>query len=229
MMVNIHDVEKSDLPEGDKLEAMFDRQRELMEKYHEIEKSNGLLQTEDIPVNINDAFGQARLKDFAWRITEELGEAMEAMDKHSEIPEHAKEEIADALHFLIEFTILTGETSRFISFCTPRPETEDTVDNLDYLFSISAIKHEDCFGVYSIGEWVALVVRYLSQACNCLKNKPWKQSHMLTDAQVFYQNLLKTWVSFIALCLALEMGSEKLFALYFGKSDVNKFRQRSNY
>lgn len=226
-MVNIHDVDKSMLPEGDKLKAMFDRQRELMEKYHHIEKESGLLQTEDVPVDINDKFGQARLKDFAWRITEELGEAMEARAEHSWVPDHAKEELADALHFLIEFTILAGENLDY--FSPDNGSDENNVDYLDQMYAMSAEKYESCLGVCSMGDWVSLVVRYLSQTCNCLKNKPWKQSHMVTDISRFRENLLKTWESFIALCLSLEIGTGELFMLYFGKSDVNKFRQRSNY
>ena len=50
--------------EGDKLEAIFNRQEELMSKYHDIEKRSGLLQTEDCPVNLDDKRGQARIKDF---------------------------------------------------------------------------------------------------------------------------------------------------------------------
>ena len=61
------------------LKAIFERQRELMEKYHDIELKSGLLQTEDCPVNLDDKRGQARIKDFSWRITEEVGEALDAI------------------------------------------------------------------------------------------------------------------------------------------------------
>ena len=49
--MNINDVEDREVKfKGDKLEAIFNRQLELMEKYHKIEKANGLLQTEKVPV-----------------------------------------------------------------------------------------------------------------------------------------------------------------------------------
>ena len=64
--------------EGDLLKAIFDRQKSLMGKYHDIELKSGLLQTEDCPVNLDDKRGQARIKDFSWRVTEELGEALDA-------------------------------------------------------------------------------------------------------------------------------------------------------
>ena len=112
--MNVNDAEKEQIS-GDKLDAIFARQRELMEKYHDIEKAKGLLQTEDIPVNIDDHLGQARLKDFAWRVTEELGEAMNCLKnkpwKQTQMETdrtHYEEEIIDALHFFIELCILSG-------------------------------------------------------------------------------------------------------------------------
>lgn len=117
-MVNIKDmvVEPYDT-DGDInwLEKIFEHQRELMVKYHEIEARNGLLQTEKVPVDIHSAKGQARLKDFAWRITEELGEAMNTLKnkpwKQTQMEtdvEHYEEEIADAFHFFVELCILSG-------------------------------------------------------------------------------------------------------------------------
>jgi len=216
-MVNIHDVQKSDLPKGDMLEAIFKRQEELMEKYHHIEKENGLLQMDLIPVDLHDRFGQARLKDFAWRFVEEIGEALEAADIHRHEPDHKKEELADALHFLVEFSILAG---------IKPSKLHSEGDGLVRLY-------EEARKWYDEGncEWsIAHVIRYMSQTCNCLKNKPWKQSHILTDVDRFYLNVKKTWLTFIKVCEDFgRMSPEELFALYFGKSDVNKFRQRSKY
>jgi len=122
------------------LEAIFERQKELIEKYHPIEKKNGLLITEDMPVNLNDAKGQQRLKDFAWRVTEEIGEAM-----------------------------------------------------------------------------------------NCLKNKPWKQTQMETDVEHYYEELVDAFHFFVELCIISGLTAKDLCDIYFKKSEVNKFRQRSGY
>jgi hypothetical protein len=115
--LNVNDANKEEVT-GDKLEVIFKRQRELMEKYEPIEHMNGLLLTADVPVNLNDPKGQARLKDFAWRVTEELGEAMNCLKNkpwkqtHMETDEmHYKEEIADAFHFFVELCILSGFTA----------------------------------------------------------------------------------------------------------------------
>lgn len=104
--MNVNDV-KGDCPAvEDKLISIFEKQRSLMEKYEQIEASNGLLQTSDIPVVLDDNKGQARLKDFMWRITEEVAEAWEALLDGDVM--HFKEELSDALHFLVEGMILAG-------------------------------------------------------------------------------------------------------------------------
>lgn len=138
--MNVDDYEDIELPQGDMLVQIFYRQQELMDKYHPIEAKNGLLQTHDVPVDLHSAAGQARLKDFAWRVTEEIGEAM-----------------------------------------------------------------------------------------NCLKNKPWKQTQMLTDEVHYKEELIDALHFFVELFLLSGMGPQDVYEMYFKKSEVNKFRQRSQY
>jgi dimeric dUTPase (all-alpha-NTP-PPase superfamily) len=121
-MVNIVDVDKTNLKEfinkdfgKDRLAILFERQHQLMSKYHLIEAKNGCLTTDEVPVNIQTCLGQQRLKDFAWRVTEEIGEAMNCLknkpwkQSNMETDEmHYKEEIIDAAHFFIELCILSG-------------------------------------------------------------------------------------------------------------------------
>jgi hypothetical protein len=119
--MNVNDAEQEEIT-SDMLEMIFTRQTELMKKYHQIEAEKGLLLTPDVPVDIDSHLGQARLKDFAWRITEELGEAMGCLKNrpwkqtqmHTDIV-HYQEEIVDALHFFIELCILSGFTARSLT------------------------------------------------------------------------------------------------------------------
>lgn len=227
--MNINDVKEWDLgidASQDKLHLIFQRQLDLMRHYHPIEKANGLLITEDVPVNLQDSKGQYRIKDFAWRVTEELGEALEALYIHSTIREHFDEEIADALHFLVELTILTG--------VSPNELVPEGVNGakLEVLFHVS-------YGKKDINPWprsypsiamrTAEVVEKLAVACNCLKNKPWKQTQMFTDVDAFISYLRNTWRQFIVLCAVAGIGPDYLFELYFKKSQVNQFRVRSQY
>lgn len=206
---------------GDKLKAIFDRQKELMAKYHDIEKRSGLLQTEDCPVNLDDKRGQARIKDFAWRITEEVGEALDAYFGDNDI-EHFNEELVDGLHFLTELTILAGiEPEEVVALVV---KTEEPVEN-----SLDEICHHVILKEYDLPYAITTLVRRLGMMCNTLKNKPWKQSHMKTDKEMFKEKLGEVWEIYIHVLVCSLGTSDAIADVYLKKSQVNKFRQRSNY
>jgi len=223
--MNVNDF-TADKIEGDRLVAIFEKQRALMEKYEEIEAQNGLLQTPDIPVDIHDRKGQARLKDFAWRMTEELGEALEALVIHLDVNDHYDEEVADALHFLTEFTILAGMSPEQVVSDINNPGN-DLLEQLYYYVEFGGTKTDRNYDslVYRTGR----VVEAMALTCNTLKNKPWKQSHMLTDIKKFQNNLRKVWIEFIRLCVVANISPERITDLYFRKNKVNRFRQESKY
>lgn len=204
---------KKEKTNKESLRAIFDRQKELMEKYHDIEFRSGLMQTEDCPVNLDDKRGQARIKDFAWRITEEIGEALDAIENESGESAllHFHEELVDGLHFLTEMTILTG-------YDLPEYTTlKDLIEEGSY---------RDC---YTLNDLVSDHVMYLGMMCNCLKNKPWKQSMMKTNKENFYKHLKSVWSNYIAILTSQDLTEEEITDLYLRKSQVNQFRVRSNY
>ena len=204
---------KKETTNKESLRAIFDRQKELMEKYHDIEFKSGLMQTEDCPVNLDDKRGQARIKDFAWRITEEIGEALDAIENESGESAllHFHEELVDGLHFLTEMTILTG-------YDLPEYTTlKDLIEEGSY---------RNC---YTLNDLVSDHVMYLGMMCNCLKNKPWKQSMMKTNKENFYKHLKLVWSNYVAILTSQDLTEEEITDLYLRKSQVNQFRQRSNY
>lgn len=206
---------------GDMLAAIFNRQKELMAKYHHIEARSGLLQTEDCPVNLDDRRGQARIKDFSWRVMEELGEALDAKS-HTD---HYQEELIDGLHFLTELTILAGRDYNTI---IPEDLPKFHSDHLEDLYETALTRING--PVYTdINHWVAQFVEQLAMMCNCLKNKPWKQSMMKTDREAFYGRLTNAWVCYTAILAMAGMKPTDIADTYLRKSQVNQFRQRSNY
>ena len=204
---------KKETTNKESLKAIFERQRELMEKYHDIELKSGLLQTEDCPVNLDDKRGQARIKDFSWRITEEVGEALDAITNESGESAflHFHEELIDGLHFLTEMTILTGYD------ISEKHTLKELIEQGSY---------RNC---YTLNDLVSDHVMYLGMMCNCLKNKPWKQSMMKTNKENFYKHLELVWVNYIAILTSQDLTEQEILDIYFRKSQVNKFRQRSNY
>lgn len=73
------------------------------------------------------------------------------------------------------------------------------------------------------------VIEELSEATNCLKNKPWKTTHVPTDQPHFYEELADAFHFFVRLCLIVGLDADSLYKFYFKKSEVNKFRQESDY
>ena len=206
--MNIKDVKEVDKVEN-KLEAIFIKQRVLMVKYHPIEEKNGLLHTPDIPVNLHDKFGQAQLKDLAWRFTEEIGEATCALVDSPGDLDHFKEELIDALHFLVELCILSG-----ISW-------KDVGNELETIPRIHINGHG--------GNPIYYPIEELSRAMNCLKNKPWKQTHILTDEKKYKTHVIRTFHIFVNILRGSGMTFENIYEVYFKKNEVNSFRQRSKY
>jgi hypothetical protein len=237
--MNIKDVEHIEIKD-DRLEAIFKRQLELTVRYKEMEKMP------DFPMNPHVFESQLWFKEFAWRFTEEIGEAMaclvEPEGNDGEINwEHYQEELSDALHFFIELCIIIGTNPNQLIF-GDKDSAEITLElmNTDLLgagFILASKALEEIFEKQDDdgNTWVnyfslsGFVSTRLSQAMNCLKNKRWKQSQMMTDIPKFITYIRETFLAFLILCMWSEIDSDILTDLYFRKSEVNKFRQRSNY
>lgn len=216
--MNINDVKEEVNTEGkDKLEIIFDRQKELAEKYDHIEEASGI----GIGIlnggqfDINEKRSQALCKDFAWRITEELTESYEALSAND--IHHAKEELADSLHFMVELLIKCGMGFHFIK-ASFKNTGRDVLDDIFKFYNNSL----------SCGSYWE-VTFFLGKAMNCLKQKPWKQTHVLTDEFRFRQNLIDSFFCIISVAKYLGMNSTELLNYYFKKSKVNEFRQESKY
>jgi len=214
--MNIKDIASETQEDTNILEKMFQHQEQLMRKYHVIESQNGFRVPTKVPLNLDIAADQSILKDFAWRVMEEIGEAIEAAEIHED-KDHCFEEMADGLHFLIEMSILCGFTPIDL-----KPTLVPSDDILLALFHISAPAPTVADSLYN-------VVKYLGTMMNCLKNKPWKTTHMFTDKFVLKEKWVSVWDSYIGVCKTMGMTHEILVDMYFRKYRVNEFRQRTSY
>lgn len=73
------------------------------------------------------------------------------------------------------------------------------------------------------------IVEEISEATNCLKNKPWKTTPVTTDEMHYYEEMSDAFHFFIRWAIKSGLTAEGLYKLYFKKSEVNRFRQKSNY
>lgn len=202
--MNINNIEEPTIIPENIWEEIFIKQKQLADKYKDIEKMFTLLETTE--TNLDTAFGQKWIKDFAWRVTEELTEADEAYEMFCKDPDnellfqHYTEELIDALHFITELFIIAGYNWTDLEF-----------NSKDIIKSSYQI-------IYPLG-----------LAMNCLKNKPWKQSQMLTDRPKVKKYLVQAYANLVGLLHCSQQSDNDIYNLYFKKNAVNQFRQRSKY
>lgn len=221
--MNIRNFREMDLPAmdtSDRLVVIFNNQEKLREKYILIETGNGFHCP--ISANLHDAKDQHALKDLAWRTVEELAEAMDAATIHENgwDHDHSKEEVADALHFLVEMALLSGIDP--LVFRDNKPG-----DSLTRLFARGLQVYQA--STKAPDTLFATFVTQLGMVCHTLKNKPWKQTQLLTDVKEYKSRLCEAFIWFAAFCHSVKLNDADLFDLYHRKSQVNEFRQRSNY
>jgi hypothetical protein len=223
------------IPEGDMLEIIFSHQEKLMNKYHAIEQINMRRKLPDPnEINLDLAEDQLRMKEFAWRITEELAESTECLTPGGMNEIHFLEELIDALHFSVEFDIMSHIGPMDIT------EQEPCPDKLEYLYqtqvraSSSSIyselqldwltAHQEFFRMRT---WVA--IEALGKAMNTLKNKPWKSTHMITDRAAYQSCVIEFNHHLFKLMWWAGLNPTTLTQLYLNKNAVNQFRIRTNY
>jgi len=186
---------------------LLDRQRELVDKYKGIEGMPVL------PMDIDTKESQIWVKDFLWRVTEELMEAYEGQDHK----EHYMEELSDALHFYLEIYILIDN----------RPKFDDELLN-SMIFSASTYDEE----ISSTATQLTMfnVIYHLGLVGNFLRNKKWKQTQVFVDRDRFHEELDLGFNDLIWLIVRSGIKSKyDLLNLYYKKFQVNQFRQRSKY
>ena len=287
---------------GKYLECMYSLQKELLEQYIKVE---GLPQ---YPIDVNTKKSQIILKDFVGRVIEELAEGYEALILVSKLTEknklwksdyeeeeytqclnhlqNAGEEMADAMHFMLELLIYSNIQAKDIedyldnwlkdkvSFGVTKTlptlakamqvglsilyndpcnmVSEPKAMNKTYLLEEFESMDEDfedprlvnkridtrfhqcgkfynklTYSSYKYMMWD--VTYHLNIARNFLKNKPWKQSQMMTNEGAYQEEIVKAFILMMGLFLAMGISPENLYFLYFKKNRVNKFRIESKY
>ena len=94
----------------DKLEDMFDRQKNFMNILISADKMP------EYPIDLTSKYGQRQIKEMVWNLVEELAEAsftlknrMHRFTDHTDMDfEHYREELGDALAFFLEICIFSN-------------------------------------------------------------------------------------------------------------------------
>jgi hypothetical protein len=195
---------------------LFVARREIYQGFAELEKDYGFLQ----PVtSYATSKGQEMVRMIILRGLEELQEALEAED-----PAHVKEEIIDALNY---FWVL-GILDPFLDLrglCDEFATRFDLIDESPPAGGLDGTKGDSRT---LNGDAIAFAMRAASPLLESLRNRPWQQ-----HSQSLYFD------GFPALCAFLLDITDYLLQFfeswgefwryYYAKSEVLRFRLRSNY
>lgn len=99
--------------------------------------------------------------------------------------------------------------------------------NLNLLNGGRMYNHEDYEIQYPYILWK--ITHHLNIARNFLKNKPWKQSQVMTQELKYQAELVKAFIYFCGYLGWIGMSSKEVFYIYFKKNHINIFRQKSLY
>lgn len=183
---------------------IFSMQMSLMEKYKLIE------QLPDPPISLHSVGGQRIIKDFAWRMTEELTEAFEHIGQADERDKMGVE-LADALHFLVEMLIFSGITP------------QQCLQHQDEFPRASGAYNADPGGLF----WVPVLK--VGRATHHLHNRPWKQTLVPTNEGAYRSAMISAYASMIRIWCEAGFTAVEMLSYYEAKHAINQERQAGKY
>jgi len=109
-------------------------------------------------------------------------------------------------------------------------EKYDCIERMKGIYvPVMPLDINECRTQYFLKDMFFRIITELVEASECLRNKPWKQSEVLVDHDHLKEEISDSVHFLIELCICLGISSEEFFQLYFKKSEVNKWRQLTQY
>jgi len=189
----------------DRLESIFEHKLMSSANFRAVQRKHGLiLCPENLSADWKTREGAMELhKGIHW-IGLELAEFLSAL------PSEQEEELADVLHFLVEFCILCGYDHTVI---------DGYEDRLDIVFNSSIndpLVFADCD---TNARFTIVSALYVA---DMIKNKPWKQTLKTErDEDDFKARVRGLWYWYGATCRTFGMTPQSLFDQFVRKEEIN--------
>ncbi len=255
--MDTRDIKELEFPkDGNYLNEIFRLQKELLNHYTKIESLPPYpidLHTKESQILLKDF--SARVVEELGEAMESYEKAMGKSSPHIMLSGEERlnhiynfnEELGDALHFMIELMIYTGIKPESLSDNLDMYMLSCCYDNIrDYhdvttmVLDISHIPDTDRYllrGGRTLSNHVKdrmeillwRVTYHLQLARNSLKNKPWKQSEMLTDEHVYIKHTIHAFKEMLGFFSFVGMEAKDVYVVYYKKNKVNQFRIASKY
>ena len=204
----------------DQLWEIFDAQEKLLRSLAPIYEHNGFDIKNGFPFHLDQRHSQEEFRLLAWRISEEVYEALEEIDKGD--TELYREEVADVLHFFAELAIVCGVSS--VEVATGGDANLLLPDGGDYLAASFDRVNMYPLRLSAQQAW-GLFLTSLAHLMMEFRNRPWRTDFRPSDPARIKHFLGVTWFSFVTACSVTGMNSRLLHHHYFLKQQTNQKRK----
>lgn len=208
----------------DRLQEIFDKQAWYLRTLAPIYRANGFEVKNYWPYHLDSREGQEQFRLLAWRVTEEVYEALDEWNKGINTdPSKYREEVSDILHFLVELALCCGVTT--VEFATGGDAA--LITHEDYLgasFNRVRLYRGRMEGHDAWGLFVARLAGLMMQ----FRQRPWRTDDRKTDFEAVKFHFGLTWLSFCTACDSTGIGAATLYSHYFAKNIINEERRDAN-
>lgn len=205
----------------DRLSEIYLRQASYVRSLAPTYRHNSFDQhTKSFPWDLDGRKTQEEFRLLAWRFTEEVIEAEEVWSTRQIAARHLyHEEVADALHYLVELCLATGVMEDELVSGTNAIDPQG--DRLEYFFKEAAKNMLLHIQVSNPWYWC---LRALGLAMMELRQRPWRKDFRETDRKKWTMGMHLTFQSFINACLKTNITADELFQAYMRKAAENDRR-----
>lgn len=114
-----------------------------------------------------------------------------------------------------------------IDLLNPLKSKEVVITQDHRLYEVGSVINYGLFSTYKQILWD--ITHWLNLSRNFLKNKPWKQSEVMTFEIQYQESVLNGFINFLGFFKLLNADEGLVFFIYFKKNLVNQFRIKSKY
>lgn len=197
------------------LDYIFACQAEMIPHHVEKERKNNARWSCSTPVDLSTRAGQMQIKDFFWRVTEEVTETIDKF-RHSASAEDIMEELVDVLHFLVEVAIHVGVTPYDLA-----PVNND--QKLQYLFdrrrvAMDSVDHSGYELIHELGQCAAM-----------MKARPWRDKFPPVHKDDLIPHIRSAFMYLLSMFGLLVTNIEEIVEAFTHKYNINKRRLAEGY
>jgi predicted house-cleaning noncanonical NTP pyrophosphatase (MazG superfamily) len=207
----------------DHLAEIFDAQEKLLRSLAPIYEHNEFELKNLFPFSLDARHAQEEFRLLAWRITEEVYEALQEYDRGPVRNEDKyREEVADVMHFFAELAIICGFSSTQVA---TGGEAGMLLNGADYL--VLSFERVQLYPLnLSTHQAWGMFLTTLAHLMMEFRQRPWRTDDRKTNTEELLKKFALCWFAFCTACACTGISPRILHFHYFEKQKTNHERKR---